>query len=62
MPFRTEPLVPGGAAGCDTEAALVDRGRASCHWIFFLAEVFSALVLTEPSLPKNDAGACFVRI
>lgn len=59
--IRTEPSVPGAAARSHAEAAFADTDRASCHWIFFLGDVFSALVITETSLPKNDAGACFVR-
>lgn len=36
---------------------------AATGWarLFFLGEIFQLLVIIETSLPKGDAGACFVR-
>ena len=48
--------MPGAGARSHTEAAFADKGRASCHWIFFLGEVLSALVITETSCSGMTLG------
>lgn len=47
--------------GLTQKQPLLTKAGLAATGFFFLGEVFSALVITETSLPKNDTGACFVR-